>query len=284
MSTKPQDPGDGPDIPEQSWTNPFPEGFPLHDLYDRRVRNEQDLIILIDDYHARRGTAKTTASLKLAEGMDQNGGITMDNVSTSAEEIRNAYDTLPKRSGIVFDEGEIGASNREAMTISNRALREIVSIGRVEQKYVVINTPSVGFIDKDIRLLADVWGTMLGKGLLHIHYLKRLPYANQLGGKLLTEKKGLMQFKDIPRGTRLRKVYLALDKEKRRHISGEEGTQFISKNEHEKEVKKAVEEAEREKRNEILRQIYQHPEHECVSQRTLGNSVGLSQPHVGRIL
>lgn len=277
-------PTDAPDIPERSWKNPFPEGHPLHDLFHRRVSNNQDLVILIDDYHARRGTGKTVASLQLAHGMDQNGGLTWDNVSMSAEEIRNCYYQLPERSGLVFDEGEVGASNREAMTKSNRALREIVSMGRVEEKYVVVNTPSIGFIDKDIRLLADVWILMLAKGIGLIHYFERQPYAQQGSGKLLTPKKGLIHFKDIQTGTPLRNVYNKLTREKKDRIRGSEGEGFITISEHKEELEKAREQARREQRNEDIYSFYSHPEHEEVSQRTIGEAIGLSQQQVANVV
>jgi len=140
-----------PDIPDKGWTNHFPEGHPLHDLYERRVSNGQDLVIIIDDFHSRRGTGKTIASLQLGEAMDQNGGITKDNATLDPGRLRNMYSSLPKKSALILDEGELKASNREAMTVMNRALREIMSIGRVAEKYVIINTPDKGFIDKDIR-------------------------------------------------------------------------------------------------------------------------------------
>lgn len=283
MSSSAREPGDGPNIPDRGWENPFPEGDPLHDLYGGRVRNEQDLLILIDDYHARRGTGKTVASLQLAEGMDQNGGLTWANVSMSPEEIRNAYEALPERSGVVFDEGEVGASNREAMTRTNQALREIVAMGRVEEKYLVVNTPSVGFIDKDIRLMADVWITMITKGVGLVHFLPRLPYASQLRGKLLTKKQDPIRFRDIKKGTRLRELYNRLTEEKRGHIRGEGGGGFIPKDEHREELKKARKQARQETRNEIIQSLYTHPDSN-VSQRIIGESVGLTQQQIGNIL
>lgn len=287
MSATGQPPGDsGPKIPEKGWVNPFPEGHPVHDLFERRIKNKQDLVIILDDYHARRGTGKTVASLQLAEGMDQNGGLTWANVSMGPEEIRNAYSSLPRRTGIVLDEGEVGASNRDAMSKSNKALREIMSMGRVEEKYVIINTPSIGFLDVHIRLLADVWITMVRKGLGLVHFLKRQPYAGGASGKLLTEKNGLIEFKDIQRGTRLREVYNQLTEEKRKHISGEEGGTFIPMSEHNEKLQKAREEARRTLRNEIIVDFYNHPEHQDmgVSQRTVGESVGLTQQQVGNII
>lgn len=280
------DDGEGPDIPEKSWTNPYHPDHPLHDLFGRRVRNHQDLVIILDDYHSRRGTGKTVASLQLAEGMDQNGGIGWDNVSMAPEEIRNAYADLPERSGLVLDEGEIGASNRKAMTKTNQALRDIMSMGRIEEKYLMVNTPSIGFIDKDIRLLADVWITMLAKGIGLVHFLKRQPYAQQGKGKLLTEKKGLIEFKDIQKGTRLRKVYNKLSEEKRKHIRGERGGGFVPEDEHQEALQQARKEARREGRNEAIRGIYRNPEirEAGVTQEMIGNGVGLAQRTISHIV
>lgn len=284
-----------PDIPDKGWSNPFPEGHPLHGLFERRIRNNQDLVILIDDYHARRGTGKTVASLQLAEGMDQNGGLTWENVSLRPEQIRNAYASLPKRSGIILDEGELGASNREAMTITNRALREIMSIGRIEEKYVVINAPATDFIDKDLLKMADVWISMLRKGAGLVHFYKRNPYASG-SGNLMTKKMGLIEFEDIEKGTRLRDVYNKLTREKEGHIDGEEGQRFIPKNEHEKELQDARKQVRQETRNEVIRDVYnglsgfddddynRMKRADGVSQAMIADAIGLSQPQVGNIL
>jgi hypothetical protein len=274
-------------IPEKGWTNPFPQPHPMHDLFEKRIRNNQDLVILVDDYHARRGTGKTVASLQLCQGMNQTGSLTWENVSMEPQEMRRAYSSLPKRSALLLDEGEVGASNRDAMTKSNKAIREIMSMGRVEEKYVVINTPSVGFLDKDIRQLADVWMTMLRKGLGLIHFYKRQPYARSGSGSLLTEKNGLIEFNDIQRGTDLREVYNKLTEEKRKHISGEEGNNFIPEDEHEEKLQKAVKQERKEVRDELIKAFYNHPQHQLateVSQSSIADAVDLSQSHVGRIV
>lgn len=285
-----------PDIPDKSWTNPFPDHHPVHDLYDRRVSNQQDLVWIIDDFHSRRGTGKTVASLQLGEGMDQNGGLTKANATLEPGELRNMYATLPKRSALVLDEGELKASNREAMTILNRALREIMSIGRVEEKYVIINTPDKGFIDKDIRKLADVWMTMLGKGIGLVHYLKRNPYARGGDGILLNEKNGLITFSDIQTGTRLRDVYNELTREKQQHIDGEGGKNMVPESEVKERIDKAVKEARRDKRNEMIQNVYgrfgdlsdkdwsRMKKGGGMSQSMLGDAVGLSQKQISNIV
>lgn len=283
-----------PDIPDKQWENPFPEEHPLHDLYGKRVRQEQDLAIIISDYHSRRGTGKTIASLQLGEGMDQSGGVTKGKATVRAEELRNAYFKQPIRSSLVLDEGELGASNREAMTKTNRELRKILSIGRVEQKYLIINTPDIDFLDKDIIRLCDVWILMLRKGVGLVHFLKRNPYAH--GEGVLRPQKGIIQFDDIERGTRLREVYNHLTQQKKGHIRGEEGEPFVPQSEHKQALQDARETARTETRNALLQDIWtalgsmdeddveKVTRYNGITQTQLAEAVGLSQQQISNLV
>lgn len=280
-----------PDVPDEydelgvdkTWEIPFTEGTYLYDLFEEILRENRDVIIIIDDYHGRRGTGKTIASMQLANGMDQTDqGLTWSKTSLEPEQIRNAYASEQQRSGLVLDEGEVGASNRAAMSRTNQALREIMSMGRVEQKYVVVNAPVKGFIDKDILKLADVWITMVRKGLGLVHGLEWEPYSE----KLLTPAKQWIEFEDIPRGTDLREVYNRLTEEKRKRIGGDDGQEFVPKKEHQKKLKQAREQARKDERDEIIRGFFGHPEIQdtAVSQRMLGEAIGLSQTSISNIL
>jgi len=273
-----------PQIPEKSWENPFPDESPLWGLFDEVLRQERDIVIIIDDYRARRGTGKTVASLQLADGMDQTDeGLTYEKTTLSPEKLRNAYTSLPEKSGLILDEGEVGAGNRSAMSNTNKALREIMSMGRVEQKYVVINAPAKSFIDKDILRLADVWITMTRRGQGLVHFLEHEPYS----GNLLTRQVQWLEVEDIPKGTQLRGVYNKLDREKRKQMgSGEDSDAFISVDEHREEIRKAEKEAFREGRNKVIRGVMNHPEIQQfpISQRMVGEAADISQGAVTNIL
>jgi len=264
---------------EKGWTNPFARGTWLYRRFDKIVRENRDIVIILDDYHANRGTGKTVASLQLANGMDQNGGLTYENVSLEPEPLRNAYANLPKRSGLVLDEGEIGASNKQAMSKTNQALREIMSMGRVQQKYVVVNSPAKDFIDKDILKLADVWISLTKKGGGIVHALERQPYS----GAMLTPKKQLIEFQDIPADHDLRGVYNKLTRDKQRKIQGEDGGSFVEESKVRERVRKAKKQARKEMRDELIASFYQHPEAE-LSQRVVGECVGIEQGQVSKIL
>lgn len=270
-------------IPEKSYENPFSEDTFLNKIFGEVLKEERDIIIILDDILGRRGTGKTVSSLKLASAMDQTDeGIIKSKTSLSAEEVRNAYSLQPQRSGLVLDEAEVGASNRQAMSKTNQALREIMSMGRVEQKYVIVNTPIKGFIDKDLQKLADVWISMVRRGMALVHYLKWEPYSKSL----LTKKKQWMHFSDIEKGTDLRNVYNYLSREKKKRIAGEDATTFLTQEEHKEEIERIKRHIKKEKRDELVRSVLNNPEikEKGVSQRMIAESIGVTQPTISEIL
>jgi hypothetical protein len=272
-----------PDIPEKQFENPFQPGTFMHEIYGKVVSENRDLVVVISDKRGRRGTGKSITSIKIADLMDRTPeGLTYSKCTLSAEELRNAYSNQPKGSGLVLDEAEVSAGNRSAMTKTNKALRQVMSMARVEEKYLVVNVPIKGFIDKDILKLADVWIAMERRGRGLVHHLKWEPYSETLH----TEKKQRLEIKDIPKGTDLRNVYNQLTREKKRHISGEEGQKFIPKEEHQEALQKAKQTARKEERNEIVRGVLNHPEiqEKNVSQRMVGEAIGVSQSTIYNIL
>lgn len=272
----------GAGIPEKGWENPFAPGTWLHDLFEDVVSEKRDLLIVVDDILGRRGTGKTIATLQLINGMDQTPlGITKEKATLQPEVLRNAYTGQPLRSGLCFDEAEWGASNRKAMSNTNQAIREIVSMGRVEQKYVVINAPIKGFIDRDLLKLADVWISMVRKGLGLVHQLKWEAYSEQL----LTPKKQWLEFDDVERGTELREVYNYLTKEKKERIDGTGGQEYFTAEELSEAEEQAREQARQDLRNEIIERLASHPEiQEHITQQHIGDVVGLTRQRVNQIL
>lgn len=272
-----------PDIPKRAWENPFRPKTYLHTLFQAIVKDERDMVIIIDDLRGRRGTGKTTACIKFADGVTQSGaGFTRANASLDVEEIREAYYQLPYRTGIMIDEAEIGVSNRQAMTKTNQALREIMSMGRVEQKYVFINAPLKGFIDKDLLKLADVWITMTRKGRALVHQLKWEPYSE----RLMTPKMQWMNFNRIEPGSDLKDVYNYLTREKRKKIRGQDGQGFVTRAEFNEEVKKAREDGEKVGRDDIIYHLYTHAEirDKKIPQRVFAEAADCSQKTISNII
>ena len=258
----------------------LPEGYPFTRLYQKRIANSQDLAIIVSDHQNRRGTGKTIFSLKLASLMDRTEeGITTEKVSVGPEELTEAYLELPKGSALVLDEAESGLSKYEAASAVNRAMRELVSMGRIQEKYLVLNLPASSELDRDLKALCDFWFMVQNKGTALGHHLNWNPYKEEPR----TPKTEEWNWTDIPEGTELREVYDYLTEQKLAHLRGERdgSSQRIPASEVSGMVAKAEKEAKSKKRNEVLTEVYQETE---LTQKELSSAVGLSRSRLADIV
>jgi len=261
-------------------TPTLPESCPLDKLYRKRVAQGRDLTVLIADWNLERGSGKTTLALQLAAHFDKTEeGITQDKATLSAHELMQAYTEEPTRSGIMLDEGQAGVSNRRSMSGVNEAMRKIVGMGRVEQKYLCLTAPGVHQIDKDIRNMCDVWifVTSLGEGeMFRVRY-------NPFEDHQVTDSWGTIQWNaDLPGP--LQDTYQNMTAEKKRRLrgKGDDGDGYVPADEVEESIESAREKAERQKRNELIRKIYS--ENDEFTQQKLADTIGLSRSRIGDIL
>jgi hypothetical protein len=258
----------------------LPDGYPFTSLYRKRVAENQDLAIIISDHQNRRGTGKTIFSLKLASLMDRTDeGITTEKVAVGPDQLLEAYMSLPKGSALVLDEAEAGLSKYEAASGVNKAMRELVSMGRIQEKYLVLNLPASSELDRDLKALCDFWFMVQNKGRALGHHLRWNPYTEEPR----TPKTETWEWSDIPKNSELRDVYDYLTSEKLAHLRGEreESSQRITASEAQSMIEEAKEEAKTETRNQLLSSIYDSTE---LTQKELAQSVGLSRSRVADLL
>jgi len=258
----------------------LPSECPLDGLYRSRVAEGRDLTILVSDWNLERGSGKTTLAMQLADYFDRTGdGLTDAKATLSAQELTRAYTQQPKGSGLILDEGQADASNRRAMSGVNEALRKIVGMGRVEQKYLVLTAPGANQIDKDIRNMCDVWifVTRVGRGQMF-----RVRY-NPFGDHELTDDWGTLRW-NPELDDDLQAVYDDLTAEKKRRLRGEDGdgVGYVEASEVEESAERAAEEAERQTRDEVLREIYRNSDD--MTQQKLADAVGLSRSRIADIV
>jgi hypothetical protein len=252
--------------------------------YRKRVRQNRDLTVLISDWNNERGTGKTTLSCKLAEWCDRTSeGLIPEKGHLSPERLIGAYTGQSKGSGLVLDEAEVGVSAREAMTIVNRLLNKIVSMARVEQKYVFFNMPASSHIDKNLLDLADFWILVQKRGLARVYRLKNNPFE----GQTYPSPTQILHWNADLGGANVKRTYRSLSEEKQDHLDGEgEGsTEFITVEEARKQREKAVEQARAELRDQIIARLCAHPDAAgALNQTTIGNIVcNMSQSKVSNI-
>lgn len=250
---------------------------PIAELYEKRVDQDRDLVILVSDSSNERGTGKTVLSLKLADAMDRNGGLTEQQVSIDPRPLTNAYTDLPKGSGLILDEAEAGMNKYKSGSAVNRALRQLVSMGRVEEKYLVLNAPASHAIDKDLRSLVDLWVLVQRRGFAHVYTMGYNPF----GGHELTTKCGNIRWTDIPQSDPLRRIYDALAEEKQRRLRGEDhGEGFIKRGEASEMIQEAKEQARVETRNDIISRMA----HQDLTHSQIAECVDLSRSRVSQLL
>jgi hypothetical protein len=261
--------------------NELPEGYDFTKLYKKRVRNSADLSVVLSDRANRRGTGKTVFSLLLADAMDRTDeGLTTDKVAISVDEVLDAYMNCPKGSGIVLDEAEQGLSKYRAGSSVNMAMRNLISMARIREKYIVISLPNSGSLDRDLKSLCSWWFLVQEKGSAWSHPLNYNPYK----GEPRTPRKDDRWFwDDIPEDHRLRDVYDYLHDEKLKHLRGEtdESSQRLKPSEVQTKIEKTRSETKTETRDQLLTEIYSNSE---LTQQQLANSVGLSRSRLADIV
>jgi hypothetical protein len=158
-------------------------------------------------------------------------------------------------------------------------MRELVSMGRIQEKYLVLNLPASSELDRDLKALCDFWFMVQNKGRALGHFLRWNPYSEEPR----TPKTETWEWSDIPESSDLRGVYDYLTSEKLAHLRGEreESSQRITATEAKSMVEEAKEEAKTETRNELLSTIYSETE---LTQSELANSVGLSRSRLADIV
>jgi hypothetical protein len=253
---------------------------PLGKLYRKRVAQSRDLTVLIADWNLERGSGKTTLAMRLAAATDRtDDGFTNSKATLSAQELTEAYTREPPGSALLLDEGQADASNRRAMSGVNEALRKIVGMGRVEQKYLFLTAPGVHQVDKDIRNMCDVWVFVRKLGEAQMFRVRYNPF----GGHELTDDWGTLTWPgDLPDD--LENVYDELTAEKRRRLrgDGDDGDGYVPADEAEQRAAQAAENARQDERNDLLRTMYDNSD--SMTQQELADAIGLSRSRVADII
>jgi len=258
----------------------LPEDCPLGRLYRKRVAQGRDLTVLVADWNLERGSGKTTLALRLAAACDRTEeGVTKDKATLSAQELTRAYTEQPVGSSLVLDEGEAAASNRRAMSGVNEALRRIVGMGRVEQKYLFLTAPGVHQVDKDIRNMCDMWVFVRKVGEAQMFRVRYNPFGNHE----ITNDWGTLRWPgDLPGPLKETYDYLTEEKKRRLRGNGEDGEGYVAAGDAQEQAERAADAARSEQRNELIRQMYRNTED--MTQKKLANAIGLSRSRVADIV
>jgi hypothetical protein len=258
----------------------LPKSCPLDKLYRKRVAQNRDLTILIADWNLERGSGKTTLAMRLASHFDRTDeGVTPTKATLSAKELTRSYTSEPKGSSLILDEGQADASNRRSMSGINEALRKIVGLARVEQKYCIMTAPGVNQIDKDVRNMCDIWIFVRSLGEAQMFRVNYNPFQNHE----LTHDWGTIKWTGELPG-QLQRTYDELTAEKRRRLrgNGDDGEGYVKASEVQEQVEEQVKDTKRQTRDSLIEDIYTNTDD--MTQAELADAVGLSRSRVADIL
>jgi hypothetical protein len=260
----------------------LPEGYEFTKIYNTRVANNQDLSLYVTDSQNRRGTGKTVFSLKLAELMDRTDeGLTREKVFLDPSELLDAYVELPKGSAIVLDEAEASLSKYRSGSNMNMALRQIVSMGRVREKYLVLNLPSSSELDRDMKSLLSYWWMVISKGEAMGHRISHNPYRESTYTPK-SDNGTTWKWTDIEPDSKLREVYEYLNQEKLDHLQNDSSMDSVySESDLEARVSKASNEAARETRDKLVKKFYDNSD---MTQQELASRIDIPRGTLAPIL
>lgn len=261
---------DEPATDSDDQTFELTSGLNLTELVRRRQQSNRDISILITDSNNERGTGKTVLSLILAMALNESGRrLSTDHVFMQPQSLIGAYTGLPAKSPLVLDEAEADLGKYQAGSGVARAMRTLVSMGRVEEKYLIMNAPASTHVDRDLKSLFDVWITVQCRGEAHVHRL----WQNEYDGQTKTPKVQGIRWSDIPHDHYARDVYDHLTRIKRERLSGDKESYF-SADEVEERVTKAKRDAIREFRDGWLRQLDDlREEHRRLTQSDIADTI-----------
>lgn len=256
-----------------------------------RIQNNLDCKIVVTSYSSTPGLGKTTLSILMARCWDDHGWSAEQKAFMSYQNFYNSYMNEPPGSVLLFDEVENEADSRRSNSSENVGLSQLLATQRVRNIISIYTLPAVSMLDKRIMELADYWinvGPAMQKGKAHPYrlFVNDFSWASSGGTDItpsrITDEFGNKQtitWSDLPEDDP-DKAYLDDLKDEQEHLESE----YVPESEVEKRVNRAVKDAKRDVRDEIIRGVYNHEEAD-VSTHVLSDvdAIDLSQQRISQI-
>jgi hypothetical protein len=137
--------------------------------FDKRRRQNRDLVILITSRNAERGIGKTTLAVVLAKWLNPDWSAEELGCVTP-EEFLSLYQTASESSIIVWDESE-RLSSRRAQKDENLEISEAVAALRYRELFTFATLPSSQLIDKNMRRFASLKIHCISRGHAKVQVL-----------------------------------------------------------------------------------------------------------------
>ena len=247
-----------------------------------KLSNDNDIKIIIQGANSQTGVGKTTLAIQLCRFIDQ----TSEDWSAEKksfidpQQYLNAYLDFDGGSALLLDEIGQGADSRRSMSKENVGLSHGWQMLRARNVATVATLPSTNMLDHRMLELADYWVLVKRRGLSQPYEIHVNDFNGKIARKPLPGDEHL-SFPDI-KGNDPDKRFLDSIKDNKVKDGGLES---ITLPEHREKVEKAEKAARKEKRNEIIKGIYNNPVLD-VSYQDVADIPGidLSREMVGKVV
>lgn len=252
----------------------------------RKLRNDNDIKILIVGKNSQTGIGKTTFAVELCRFIDQTdaGWSAEEKAFVDVDEYMQAHLEMNQRSCLMLDEIEAGADRRRAMSHENVQLSQAWMTLRARNIGTVATLPSTEALDKRMLALADYWVLVRQRGLAQPYKVN----VNDFNGKVqrvsLGEDPGEhIEFADLPEDDPDKAYLDEIKDEMVYELVGGADAKTMKVAEHKKQLEKEVNDATKEMRNEFIREMYDRTD---LSTREIAEfgCVDVNQPQVSTIL
>lgn len=211
-----------------------------------KLRNDNDIKIIIVGTNSQTGIGKTTLAIHLCRFIDPDWSAE-ERAFIDVNEYLNAYLDHPKGSALLLDEIEHGADSRRAMTQENVDLSQGWAKLRARNIATVATLPSISMLDKRMLELADYQIFVRRRGLAQPYKIN----VNDFKPNKLPQRKALpgeqhISFSDLPDEDPDKQT---LDRIKDEIIKGD-GPATVKMAEHKKKMKELEKDTRQSSRNQ----------------------------------
>lgn len=221
-----------------------------------KIRNDNDAKVIIVGKNAGTGLGKTTLAIHLCRFIDSEWNPRENGAYWDPIEYEDDYNNhnIPAGSAVLLDEIEVQADSRRAMSHENVKFSQAWSRLRNRNVINIVTCPSMAFVDNRLEMLADYWVLVESRGVAKPHRININDFKPNKIQKDPFDGEERIFWDKIPKSD---PDYDYVEEMKSNMRSQAE---TIKMQEHERRVEKAIEEAKREFRNEIIKGLNDHTE------------------------
>lgn len=251
-----------------------------------KLRNDNDIKILIVGKNSQTGIGKTTLAVQLCRFIDgtDDGWSAEDKAFVDVDEYMKAHLEKNQQSCLMLDEIEAGADRRRAMSHQNVQLSQAWMTLRARNIGTVATLPSTDALDKRMLSLSDYWVLVRQRGVAQPYKVKVNDFnTNVQRVGLGPDNDQMIEFPDLPSDDPDKEYLDSIKDDMVYELVGHGKNEKMKVSEHEKKLKKEVTDAKREVRNEFIREVYNETELSTHGIADL-ECVDVNQPQVSTIL